>query len=43
MSVSLQNNIDLGVVSLLSILEIVAEAEAQEKPYLIKDGLKIIL
>lgn len=44
MSVSLQNNIyDLGVVSLLSILAIYAEAESQAKPYLVKDGVKIIL
>lgn len=44
MSVSLQNNIhDLGVISLLNILAIYAEAESQAKPYIVKDGIKIIL
>jgi hypothetical protein len=43
MPVSLHKNQDLGVISLLSILAIYAEAELQAKPYLIKDGIKIIL
>jgi len=43
MPVSLNKNLDLGVISLLSILSIYAEAEQQAKPYLIKDGIKIIL
>lgn len=43
MSVSLLKDIDFGVVSLLNILAVYAEAEAQTKPFLIKDGVKIIL
>jgi len=43
MSVSLPNITDLGVISLLNILAVYAEAESQAKPYLIKDGVKIIL
>ncbi len=42
MPVSLQNIPDLELVTLLSILTTYAEAESQPKPYLIKDGLKII-
>lgn len=43
MPISLHNNFDLGVVSLLAILTIYAEAESRAKPYLVKDGIKIIL
>jgi len=43
MPVSLQIKPDLGVISLLSILEIFADAELQAKPYLVKEGIKIIL
>lgn len=43
MSVSLPSITDLGVISLLNILAIYAEAESQTKPYLVKDGIKIIL
>ncbi len=43
MPVSLQNNLDFGVVALLSILSVYAESEAQSKPYLVKNGTKIIL
>lgn len=39
----LQNNLELSMVSLLSILKNYAETENQQKPYLIKDGVKIIL
>ena len=39
----LQNNLELSMVSLLSILSSYAEIENQEKPYLVKDGIKIIL
>jgi len=43
MSVSLQNNFDFGIVSILNILAIYAEAESQTEPQLIKNGIKIIL
>lgn len=44
MAVSLQDQFELGAVTLLSILAIFAEVETQEKPFLIsKDGVKIIL
>jgi hypothetical protein len=43
MPVSIQNNPDLDVVTLLSLLAMYIEAEQQIKPYLIKDGIKIIL
>ena len=43
MSASLENNFGLGVIALLSILAIYAEVDQQTKPYLIKDGIKIIL
>ena len=39
----LQNNLELSMVSLLSILNKYAEIENQQKPYLIKDGVKIVL
>ncbi len=39
----LQNNPELSMVSLLSILSSYAETANQEKPYLVKDGIKIIL
>jgi hypothetical protein len=39
---SLQNNIDLELVSLLHLLAIFTEAEEQAKPYLIKDGYRIV-
>lgn len=39
----LQNNLELSMVSLLSILSSYAETANQEKPYLVKDGIKIIL
>lgn len=43
MPVSLQNNLDFGVVTLLSILSAYAEADTQSKPYLVKGGVNIIL
>lgn len=43
MPVSLQNNLDFGVVTLLSILSVYAEADTQSEPYLVKNGVKIIL
>lgn len=42
-SVFSQISLELGVVSLLSILAVYAEVETQAKPYLVKDGIKIIL
>jgi len=39
----LQKNYELSMVSLLSLLASYAETENQEKPYLVKDGIKIIL
>ncbi len=42
MPVPLLKSSNLKLVTLLSILTAYAEAEAQPKPYLIKDGLKII-
>jgi len=39
----IQNNSELGMVSLLSVLKIYAQIEEQPKPYLLKDGIKIIL
>lgn len=39
---SLQNNIDLELVSLLRLLAIYTESSEQERPYLIKDGYKIV-
>ena len=39
----LQNNLELSMVSLLSILSSYAETANQEKAYLVKDGIKIIL
>jgi len=38
-----QNNSELSMVSLLSVLKIYVQIEEQPKPYLIKDGVKIIL
>ncbi len=32
-----------GIIMLLSILKLYAESEPQAQPYLIKDGIKIIL
>ncbi|CAN5683074.1 hypothetical protein BH23PAT2_BH23PAT2_07120 [soil metagenome] len=39
----LPKNVDLELVSLLRLLDVYANVEGQSKPYLIKDGLKIIL
>jgi hypothetical protein len=39
----LQKNTELGLVSLLALLNVYAEAQTQPKPFLIKDGIKIIL
>ena len=39
----LPKNSDLGLVSLLTLLAVFTEVETQTKPFLIKDGIKIIL
>lgn len=39
----LQNNLELSMMSLLSILSSYSEIDNQQKPYLVKDGIKIIL
>jgi hypothetical protein len=40
---SLPKDIDLSLVSLLALLAAYAEVQTQAKPFLIKDGIKIIL
>jgi hypothetical protein len=39
----LPKNIDLELVSLLDLLDAYSETDSQPKPFLVKDGLKIIL
>lgn len=43
MSVSLQQVPELDMVSLLELLAVYAEKESQDEPYLVKNGITIIL